>query len=599
MINSGITVSEYLAQTEKELRVPITTIIGNVEQIAREHADAALHDDVIGIKRAADTLISLTDDLIDIVKIGNNELEIADDDYDFEDIILEIRRMIEKQASLKGIGHEIDIDNNIPCRFFGDKIRVGKMLRRLVRNAIDVTESGTVRFSASCMPGSLGSMFLRFDVSDSGSGELDEDVAATLAGKTSRSDISSAATSVFIIKYIAGRMGGKFTARAKKGEGCIFTLLIAQKPVGLATFKDRILESETGDAGEQHLFVGKKVRALIAGESKDVAMLGQQSIYKYRIGSDITDDPDETLMLLTRIRYDAVIVSENMKTGDGRSLVDAIRELAEACPDRAEYFEKLPIVTAESVNGEEAVPALKRIDGRLSVPYDNESIEDVLKKLVPKDKIKYSTLHSYDTRGIESLKELGLDCIEAFERFGSDEEGYRKAVLSVCRSSDTKGKMLNYYLDQSDYKNYIVIIRSMYDAARLIGSEELSKEAKELEKAAKYNPGPEMAERTAEFAENFENILASVRSVMTDSTDETNKGAIDREDLIYLINELRGYLSDYQIREVEELFFTLAQFSYEDPKIMELIHEAEEHMLEYSYNEVMVTLDTIITKLQG
>ena len=68
---SEITVSEYLAQTEKELRVPITTIIGNVEQIARENADAALHDEVIGIKKAADTLISLTDDLIDIVKISN------------------------------------------------------------------------------------------------------------------------------------------------------------------------------------------------------------------------------------------------------------------------------------------------------------------------------------------------------------------------------------------------------------------------------------------------------------------------------------------------------------------------------------------------
>ena len=120
--------------------------------------------------------------------------------------------------------------------------------------------------------------------------------------------------------------------------------------------------------------------------------------------------------------------------------------------------------------------------------------------------------------------------------------------------------MLNYYLDQSDYKNYIIVLRSMLDVTQLIGSEELSKDAKELEKAAKYNPGPEMAEKTAEFAEKYENIMASVRSVMSDSYDETNKGAIDREDLIFLIDELRGYLSNYQIKEVEELFFTLAQF---------------------------------------
>ena len=72
---------------------------------------------------------------------------------------------------------------------------------------------------------------------------------------------------------------------------------------------------------------------------------------------------------------------------------------------------------------------------------------------------------------------------------------------------------------------------------------------------------------------------SSVRSVMTSASDNAHKGAIDRDDLIYLINELRGYLSDYQINDVEELFFTLAQFSYEDSKVMELIHEAEEHPL--------------------
>ncbi|MCR5321861.1 MAG: HAMP domain-containing histidine kinase [Lachnospiraceae bacterium] len=597
MDNSKMAVSHYLAQMENEIRIPVTTIIGNVEQISRENADPVLHDDVVSIRKAADSLIALTDDLIDIVKISNDELVIADEDYDFEDIILDIRHAVESQAALKGIESEINIEENIPCRFFGDKKRVLKMLRRLVKHAVTVTDKGTVKFGASCMPGAFGNMFLRFDVADCGSGELDEDVAMTLAGKSVKESVSAAATSVFIIKYIAGRMGGKFTARAKTGEGCTFTLLISQKPVGMATFKDRMDESEIGDNDEQHFIVRKKLRMLVIGEDRHVAVEGQRAIYRYKIGSDFTDNAEEALMLLSRIEYDAICVGENMTIDDGTSLVDAIRGLGEKYPEKAEYFENLPIVLVESIYGHKAADIRSKVTGRFPIPFHTHVLEELLVKMFPGDRL-YNIDHSFEVEGLDSLKALGLNSDEAFERFGSDEQGYRKAVLAVCRSSDTKGKMLNYYLDQSDYKNYIIVLRSMLDVTQLIGSEELSKDAKELEKAAKYNPGPEMAEKTAEFAQKYENIMASVRSVMSDSYDETNKGAIDREDLIFLIDELRGYLSNYQIKEVEELFFTLAQFSYEDNRVMELIHEAEEHMLSYNYNETMTTLDKIMTRIQ-
>ena len=70
-------------------------------------------------------------------------------------------------------------------------------------------------------------------------------------------------------------------------------------------------------------------------------------------------------------------------------------------------------------------------------------------------------------------------------------------------------------------------------------------------------------------------------------------GEISKEDLISIINELRGYLDEYQLDEVEELFFTLAQFSYPDPRVMELIHSAEQHMLDYNYTEVADCLDEV------
>ena len=596
MDNSKLAVSKYLTQIEDEIRVPITSIIGSVERISRENADAGMHDDIVSIRKASDRLIMLTDDIVDIVRISNDELEISEEDYDFEDVLLEIRHLIEKQTALKGIENEIDIDTNLPCRFFGDKKRITKMLRRLIRRAVEATQYGKVKFQAGCIPGALGNMFVRFDVSDSGSGELDEDVAATLAGKTAIGDVSETATSIFIIKYIAGKMGGKFTARAKRGEGCTFTLLISQKPVGIATFKDRMQESDDIGTRDQS-FMLEKGRALVVGEDREVALLGQQAIYKYHIGSDITDDADQACRMLNRIKYDFVVASENMKLDNGSYLIDEIRKLDNEAPDEEGSAVTLPVIGIEPVYGEGGADPSK-FSAHTSIPFQKDELEKILLEIFPSAKVRFTADHSYAGIGIESLESLGLNSSEAFAKFGSDEAGYKKAVLSVCRSSDTKGKMLNYYLDQSDYKNYIVVVHSMLEATQLIGSEKLSEKARELEKAAKYNPTPELAEETAAFAVEYEKMLAAVRSVMTDASDDVNKGAIDREDLIYLINELRGYLSAYQINEVEELFFTLAQFSYKDPRVMEFIHEAEEHMLCYNYNEVMASLDKIVALLE-
>ena len=152
-------------------------------------------------------------------------------------------------------------------------------------------------------------------------------------------------------------------------------------------------------------------------------------------------------MRLSRIEYDAVCVGENMVTEAGTSLIDAIRALGGQFPEKADYYENLPIIAVESVYGEEAAPFESRITGRLPLPFHTHVLEELLVKMFPGDRL-YNIDHSYEAEGLDSLKALGLNSDAAFMRFGANEAGYRKAVLAVCRSSDTKGKMLKLRIYQ-------------------------------------------------------------------------------------------------------------------------------------------------------
>ncbi len=587
MANSSYQISEYFKNLEQEMRSPITAIIGSVERISRESVDPVLHDDAVNIRKATDKLISLIEDVTELVHISRDEVMIAEEEYSLEDVLLEVRRQIDSQASKKGIEGDTDISNELPYRLFGDKVRLERMLKRLVKDAIDATESGKVSLKASVMPGVMGNVFLRFDISDCGSGILKDQVAAALSGKATHQEFGDEAARTFIIKNVAARMGGKLTARAKRDEGCTFTLLVSQKPLGRACLGDRKNAYDPSMALDKK-FIAQGVRALVVGEKPETAKLGMSALSRYAIDTDITFDAEEALELLDKVNYDFVFVSGNMTTKEQSTLIKDIRSRCK----------ELPLIEIEPESG--ADPSeLDLVNGSIRLPLTGQTLENILRSFLPVEKIMFSADHTFEARGIKALEELGLNSSDALARFGASEEEYREAVMSMCRVGDTRGSMLMAYLEHKEYKNYIVTIKSMLEATMLIGADELSEKARALENAAKFGAGPEFIEDSAAFVKEFERTLASVRSVIKGSDNTLNKGAIGKEDLLYLIGELRVYLTNYQINEVEEMFFTLAQFAYEDPRIMELIHEAEEHMLGYNYNDVMATLDELVAILEA
>ncbi|MCR5684239.1 MAG: hybrid sensor histidine kinase/response regulator [Lachnospiraceae bacterium] len=581
-------VSDYFFQLEKEMRIPITTIIGSVERISRESNDPALHEDAVSIRKATDKLLSLTEEVIELVRISRDELEIADEEYSLEDVMLQIRQLIDSQTVKKGIEGNIDISNDLPCRLFGDAPRLERMLKRLLKNAIDVTESGSVGFKATAMPGVMGEVFLRFDISDGGNGVLDDEVASALTGKITAECFDDAAARTFIIKTVASKMGGKLTARAKRGEGCTFTLLIAQKPVGKASFGDRIRMSDPSERTDKQ-FLARGVRALVVGEKPEVSRNTMNALSRYAIDTDITDDPGEAMELIKRISYDFVFASGAVRTDGQSTLIKDIRK----------SFDKLPVIEIEPASGASDPAEQELASGSIQIPFTGQTLENLLRSFLPVEKISFMAEHTFEARGIKALEGLGLNSKDAMARFGASEEEYREAVMSMCRVGDTRGSMLMTYLEHKDYKNYVVTIKSILEVTMLIGADELTEKARVLENAAKYGTGPEFSQDSAAFAEEFERMLASVRSVLKSADDGPGSGAIGKEDLLYLIGELRVYLTNYQINEVEEMFFTLAQFAYEDHRIMELIHEAEGHMLGYNYNDVMATLDELVAILEA
>ena len=564
-------------QLGADIRSAVNTIFGSAELISHEAVSDEVLERLDEIRRSATVVMHTTDAVFSLLKILHNDYEIVEEEYNFEEIVLAIRKVLEQGASKKNLETVIDIDPGIPFKMFGDADLIISMLTQLAEGAIAATEEGNVTFAASVAKDSDGRVMLQFDMIDSGRGLLQNNIASAIIEKddANKIGVDFVAMGLYTTGYLAGRMGGKLMVKTRPGKGCMFTLTVSQGKVGAETIGDRY-EIEASGRDREVPFLARNARILVVAKNLGRAGKIRKLLSAYGVMADITDSTKESCSLLQKIDYDLILADAKMLDREGRNTADMIRAAAEV----------------EAKNGR---PGIK-VDVFGDKP-GYADIEILLKNNLSEEDLTFFSEYDYEMEELKALEKMGLNVRSALSNFGGSAEEYMDVLLTTCRSSDTKALMLNHYLEQHDYKNYIVTMHGILGVAQVIGADALEAQARELETAAKQGNRQSLEEKTQAFSEEFDRLLTSIRSAIMTQEKEINKGLIDKEDLLLIIYELKGYLNDYRVNEAEMLFYSLASFMYSNERVMELIHRAEEQMLSYNYNELNATLDEIIACL--
>ena len=562
-------------QLGADIRSAVNTIFGSAELISHEAVSDEVLERLTEIRHSATVVMHTADAVFSLLKILHNDYEIVEEEYNFEEIVLAIRKVLEQGAAKKNIEAVIDIDPGIPYKMFGDAELIISMLTNLAEGALSATEEGSVTFAASVANDEDGRVMLQFDMIDTGRGLLQNSIAAGIIESDPDNKaigMDFVAMGLYTTGYLAGKMGGKLTVKTRPGKGCMFTLTVSQGKVGAETIGDRY-EIEASGRDREVPFLARNARILVAARNLGRAGKIRKLLSAYGVMADITDSTKESCDLLQRIDYDLILADAKMTDTEGRNTAAVIREAA----------------ASAAQNGRSGI----RIDTFGDKP-GHADIEAILKNNIAEDKLTFFSDYELEMDELVALEKMGLNVRAALANFGGSAEEYRDFLLTTCRSSDTKALMLNHYLEQHDYKSYIVTMHGILGVAQVIGADGLEARARELETEAKQGNRRSLEEKTQAFSEEFDRLLTSIRSVIMTQEKEINKGLIDKEDLLLILYELRGYLSDYRVNEAEMLFYSLSSFMYSNEKVMELIHRAEEQMLSYNYNEVTATLDEII-----
>ena len=227
--------SDFLSSMSHEVRTPLNAIIGFSDDISSYQDDLPkqIKDDAKDISKAADTLLEIVGNLLDISKIESNEMEIENIPYDFKYELETLAKLNINKIGNKPIEYRLRISEEIPDVLVGDKIHVIEIINNLITNAIKYTDKGKITITAKCIIDEKNICSLIIFVEDTGKG-ISEINQTKLFKKFERLDAEIHSTNqgtglgLSITKSLIELLNGKITIQSTVGVGSLFAVQLPQ-----------------------------------------------------------------------------------------------------------------------------------------------------------------------------------------------------------------------------------------------------------------------------------------------------------------------------------------------------------------------------------
>lgn len=218
--------SAFLANMSHEIRTPMNAIIGLTHLMTREMRDPTQRDRLKKISDAAQHLLQVINDILDISKIEAGKLTLDDAEFSLEELLGNAMSLVSVQGRAKGLELVLDQDR-LPERLRGDPTRLSQILINLLANAVKFTDHGWVRLRGEVLAEQGPRVHVRFEVQDTGPG-IARDRQAELFNAFEQADSSTSrrhggtGLGLALSRQLARAMGGDAGVVSAPGAGSTF-----------------------------------------------------------------------------------------------------------------------------------------------------------------------------------------------------------------------------------------------------------------------------------------------------------------------------------------------------------------------------------------
>jgi PAS domain S-box-containing protein len=220
--------TEFLATVSHEIRTPMAAILGFTELLQEPQTTKEERTGYVQtIRRNADQLLAIIDDILDFSAIESETLCISRKTVDVVELLECSARSASTRAAEKSLEFAVEWAGSVPRQVQTDATRFRQVVQNLLSNAVKFTQAGSVKLSVDYSP----EVGLRVRVIDTGIGIASSDLLrlfrpfAQVDGSMTRK-FGGTGLGLAISKRLAQMLGGELTVVSKAGKGSTFSFTL-------------------------------------------------------------------------------------------------------------------------------------------------------------------------------------------------------------------------------------------------------------------------------------------------------------------------------------------------------------------------------------
>ena len=374
--------TDFLSNMSHEIRSPMNAIIGFSESLVNGNFDeATVRNDIMNISQAGNNLLDIINNILDISKIETGRESLEMKEYYINNILNELQKIVETRIDVKPIKYIVDIDENMPSKYYGDSVKLFQILLNILTNSVKYTEVGKIILSLKCDVNNEYANF-HFKISDTGYGIKKEDFDK-LFEKFSRLDVAvnkeieGTGLGLLITKKYVDLMGGIIWFDSKLHVGTNFYINLTQKIVDKTPIKDSKINIDQNNAID--LLDCSKYRILLVDDNKLNLKVVHKLLSKYKFQIDEVTSGKECLNFIKNDqKYDLIFMDHMMPELDGVETLHILKNL--------KGYKIPPVValTANAISGMREKYLKEGFDEYLSKPINIDQLNKLILKYFSK-----------------------------------------------------------------------------------------------------------------------------------------------------------------------------------------------------------------------
>ncbi len=330
--------SAFLANMSHEIRTPMNGIIGMAGIMRRGDVSAKQADQLNKINTAAEHLLGIINNILDISKIEAGKLAVEEVPVDINSLMKNVSSILSSRAKSKGIPLHVKQGVFQP-NLYGDPIRLQQALLNYATNAIKFTEKGSITLTVINLEETEDSVTVRFEVRDTGIGIAPETLpqlfsAFEQADNSTTRRYGGTGLGLAITRRLAKLMGGEAGVESLAGVGSTFWFTAKLKKNLESDFVAKTEELSNAESMIRQRYHGARV--LIVDDEPLNREVAQEQLQDAGLVVDTAEDGAQAITMAQNTAYVVILMDMQMPNIDGLDATRMIRTLP--------GYQKTPII---------------------------------------------------------------------------------------------------------------------------------------------------------------------------------------------------------------------------------------------------------------